>query len=80
MPYLDNLNTHKPNDDRWLKRDPNVHLHFTPTYSCWLNQVECWFRILSRRPLCGASFTFPKQLRQAIDDFVSAYNQKAATV
>ncbi len=30
---LDNLNTHKPKQDRWLKRHPNVHLHFTPTYS-----------------------------------------------
>jgi transposase len=32
---LDNLNTHKPKHDRWLKRHPNVHLHFTPTYSSW---------------------------------------------
>ena len=39
---LDNLNTHKPKEDRWLKRHPQVHLHFTPTYSSWLNQVECW--------------------------------------
>jgi len=38
---LDNLNTHKPRNDRWLKKHPNVHLHFTPTYSSWLNQVEC---------------------------------------
>jgi hypothetical protein len=35
---LDNLNTHKPKEDRWLKRHPNVQLHFTPTYSSWLNQ------------------------------------------
>lgn len=75
---LDNLNTHKPKNDRWLGRHPHVHLHFTPTYSSWLNQVECWFSILSRQALRGASFTSPKQLRQAIDDFVSAYNQKAA--
>lgn len=74
---LDNLNTHKPKDDRWLQRNPNVHLHFTPTYSSWLNQVECWFSILSRRALRGASFTSPRQLRQAIDDFVSVYNQNA---
>jgi transposase len=45
---LDNLNTHKPRDDRWLKRHTNVHFHFIPTYSSWLNQVECWFSILSR--------------------------------
>ena len=76
---LDNLNTHKPKEDRWLKRHPNVQLHFTPTYSSWLNQAECWFSILSRQALRGASFTSPRQLRQAIDDFVAAYNATAAS-
>jgi hypothetical protein len=33
---LDNLNTHKPKNDRWLKRHPNVHFHFTPTRASWL--------------------------------------------
>lgn len=75
---LDNLNTHKPKDDRWLKRHTNVHLHFIPTYSSWLNQVECWFSILSRQALQGASFTSPRQLREAIDAFVAVYNEKAA--
>jgi transposase len=75
---LDNLNTHKPKDDRWLKRHTNVQFHFIPTYSSWLNQVECWFSILSRQALQGASFNSPQQLRQAIDRFVEAYNQKAA--
>jgi transposase len=75
---LDNLNTHKPKDDRWLKRHTNVHFHFIPTYSSWLNQVECWFSILSRQALQGASFTSPKQLREAIDAFVAVYNDKAA--
>ena len=37
---LDNLNTHKPKNDRWLRRHPNVHFHFTPTRASWLNQVE----------------------------------------
>jgi transposase len=45
---LDNLNTHKPKEDRWLKTHPQVHFHFIPTHSFWLNQVECWFSILSR--------------------------------
>jgi hypothetical protein len=35
---LDNLNTHKPKNDRWLKRHPKVHFHFTPTKASWLNQ------------------------------------------
>jgi transposase len=74
---LDNLNTHKPKEDRWLKHHPQVHLHFIPTYSSWLNQVECWFSILSRQALAGVSFTSPKQLREAIDKFVAAYNEKA---
>jgi len=75
---LDNLNTHKPKRDRWLKSHPNVCLHFIPTYSSWLNQVECWFSIMSRAALRGASFTSPRQLRDAIDAFVEVYNPKAA--
>jgi transposase len=73
-----NLNTHKPKDDRWLRRHPLVKFHCTPTYSSWLNQVEVWFSILSRQALRGASFTSPTQLRQAIDDFVTVYDEKAA--
>jgi transposase len=75
---LDNLNTHKPKEDRWLRRHPHVHFHYTPTYSSWLNQVECWFSILSRQALRGASFTSPEQVREAINRFVAAYNDKAA--
>ena len=75
---LDNLNTHKPKEDRWLRRHPNVHLHFTPTHASWLNQVEIWFSILSRAALKGASFASPRQVRQAIDRFIVAYNETAA--
>lgn len=74
---LDNLSTHKPKDDRWLARHPNVHFHFTPTHASWLNQVEVWFSILSRRALQGQSFTSPRQVRLAIDRFIEAYNQTA---
>ena len=75
---LDNLNTHKPKHDRWLARHPQVQLHFTPTHASWLNLCECWFSILSRRALRGASFTSPRQVRDAIDRFVQAYNPTAA--
>jgi len=74
---LDNLNTHKPKHDRWLARHKNVHFHFTPTHASWLNQVEVWFSILSRHALAEASFTSPRQLRDQIDAFISAYNQEA---
>ena len=75
---LDNLNTHKPKTDGWLRRHPRVHFHYTPTYASWLNQVECWFSILTRQALQGASFTSPRELRKAIDQFVTVYNQTAS--
>ncbi len=75
---LDNLNTHKPKRDRWLQRHPNVHFHYTPTYTSWLHQIEVWFSILSRRAFEGASFTSPYEVREAIDRFIEAYNQNAA--
>jgi transposase len=73
---LDNLNTHKKNE-RWLKRHPHVHFHFTPTRSSWLNQVETWFSILQGQSLNGASFTAVTQLQDHIDAFIAAYNQTA---
>ena len=74
---LDNLSTHKPKRDQWLARHKNVHFHFTPTHASWLNQVECWFSILTRRALRGASFTSPREVCDAIDRFIEAYNVKA---
>lgn len=74
---LDNLNTHKPKEDRWLARHPNVHFHYTPTHASWLNQVEVWFSILWRQALRGVSFTSPRQVRQAIDRFIEAYSKVA---
>jgi transposase len=74
---LDNLKTHKPKRDHWLARHQNVHFHFTPTHASWLNQVEIWFSILARSTLAGASFTSVRQLRAAIDAFITAYNATA---
>lgn len=74
---LDNLSTHKPKDDRWLKRHPNVHFHFTPTHASWLNMVEIWFSMLWRHALRGASFTSPREVREAIDRYIEAYSQSA---
>ncbi|MBV8108931.1 MAG: IS630 family transposase [Hyphomicrobiales bacterium] len=74
---LDNLNTHKPPDDRWLKRHRRVRFHFTPTRASWLNQVEIWFSILEAQSLHGSSFTSVAQLKDHIDAFIAAYNQTA---
>jgi transposase len=75
---LDNLSTHKPKRDRWRTRHPRVNWHYTPTHASWLNQIELWFSILTRQALRGASFTSPRQVREAIDRFVVAYNAQAA--
>ena len=74
---LDNYSTHKPKEDRWLRSHPNVHFHFTPTHASWLNQVEVWFSILWRHALRGASFTSPRELRQAIDRYIEVYSERA---
>ena len=71
---LDNLNTHKKNED-WLALHPSVRFHFTPTRASWLNQVEIWFSILTGKALSGASFTSVPQLRTHIDAFIDAYNR-----
>ncbi len=74
---LDNLNTHKKNDD-WLAVHPNVTFHFTPTSASWLNQIEIWFGIFQRKTLRNASFGSIDQLINAIGDFTAAYNKNAA--
>jgi transposase len=73
---LDNLSTHKKNDD-WHAAQPNVTFHFTPTSASWLNQVEIWFGIFQRKTLNNASLSSADQLVQAIDAFTEAYNVNA---
>ena len=50
--------------------------HFTPTRASWLNQVEIWFSILQGKSLSGASFTSVEQVRNHIDAFIEAYNNR----
>jgi transposase len=74
---LDNLSAHKskpvrdwlalPNQSRW-------HLHFTPTSSSWLNLVECWFSILTRKRLTNTAFQSVHQLRDALDTWIEHWN------
>lgn len=73
---LDNYCTHKK-CDAWLAQHPQVHFHFTPTSASWLNQVEIWFGILSRKALRGLSTTSTSELRAAIEAFIRAWTPKA---
>lgn len=71
---LDNYSTHKKNEV-WLSNHPNVKFHFTPTSASWLNQVEIWFGIFSRKSLAGASFRSTEELREQIEAYVKNYNK-----
>jgi len=72
---LDNYCTHKRNDDWLAKYEGRVQFHFTPTSASWLNQIEIWFGLLTRKSLRGASFANKDQLRQAIEAFVARTNE-----
>lgn len=71
---MDNLSTHK-NCDEWLEQHPNVKFHYTPTSASWLNQVEIWFGIFTRKSLKGASFASVDALVEHIAAYLTAYNQ-----
>lgn len=73
---LDNYCTHKKCDP-WLAKHSHVHFHFTPTSASWLNQVEIWFGILSRKALRGLNAKSTAELRQAIEQFIAAYAKQA---
>jgi putative transposase len=75
---LDNYRTHRhPKVRAWLARRPRYHLHFTPTYASWLNQVEVWFGLITRRAVRRGSFRTVRELVQRIDTFVTRYNRTA---
>lgn len=65
---LDNYCTHKKNEE-WLAAHPLVSFHFTPTSASWLNMVEIWFGIFSRKSLTGASFSSKEELREQIEAY-----------
>ena len=73
---LDNYSSHKhPKVKAWLGARPRWHLHFIPTYSSWLNQVERFFGLITDKAIRRGSFGSVKQLIQRIDQFVAHYNQ-----
>ena len=72
----DNYGTHKHAKVRaWLARRPRFHLHFTPTYSSWLNQVERWFALITNQAIRRGSFDSVTDLKRKITEFVDHYNQ-----
>ena len=64
--------------EKWLEAHPNVKFHYTPTSASWLNMVEIWFGILSRKVLKDASFDSVEELKGAIVAYMKAYNEHRA--
>jgi transposase len=75
---LDNLSAHKTKTvEAFLKAHPNAHLHFTPTYSSWLNQVEMWFARIERDMIARGVFTSVQDLARKLMRYIQAYSQSA---
>jgi putative transposase len=73
---VDNYATHKhARVKAWLARRPRWHMHFIPTYSSWLNQIERFFALITDKAIRRGSFESVTQLVQKIDHFVASYNQ-----
>ena len=73
---VDNHATHKHAKVRaWLARRPRYHVHYTPTYASWLNQVERWFGIITQQAIRRGSSNSVPQLRKNINEFVENHNR-----
>src|SRR5215469_9072226 len=77
---LDNLNTHKDTArgafiSAWNRRHGNRFVfHYTPTHGSWLNQVELWFAIVTRRVLRHGNFRSVDELVEALEGFIQQWN------
>src|SRR6266403_493847 len=77
----DNLSTHKTQAVRTFLLDhPHVHLHFTPTYSSWLNHVELWFSKIERDVIARGVFTSVSDLNKKLLRYIRQYNKSPRTV
>ena len=75
---VDNYATHKhPRVRRWFATRPRFHVHFTPTYASWLNQVEIWFNRITQQAIRRGTFRSVKELVEKIDQYVKNSNHHA---
>ncbi len=74
---VDNYATHKHAKVRlWLAQRPRFHIHYTPTYASWLNQVERWFGLITQQAIRRGSFRSVRDLITRIQQFVDNYNRR----
>lgn len=76
---MDNLSTHKNKQvTEWLAKKRKFHVHFTPTYASWLNQIEIWFSIMSRKILKDGVWHSRQQLVDQLMSYIKEYNEMNA--
>ncbi len=74
---MDNYGTHKtPKVKRWFQRHPDYHLHFIPTSSSWLNQVERFFAEITEKRIRRGAFRSVKSLEDAIMEYLEKHNRE----
>ena len=77
----DNLSAHKTKQvAQFLADHPRVHMHFTPTYSSWLNQVELWFGKIERDVIARGVFTLVTDLKRKLMKYIRHYNKNPKVV
>jgi transposase len=77
----DNLSAHKTQQVKdFLARHPRVRIHYTPTYSSWLNQVELWFSKIERDVIARGIFSSVADLRRKIMKYIRHYNKAPKTI
>jgi transposase len=77
----DNLSAHKTKEvSAFLQANPNVRIHYTPTYSSWLNQVEIWFSKIQRQTIARGVFRSVDDLARKIMRFTRNYNKTATPI
>ena len=73
----DNLNIHKNEAlRRWLRRNPRVQFHYTPTHASWVNLIECFFSILSKQGLAHSVQHSKQDLKELLVRFIASYNAR----
>jgi putative transposase len=76
---VDNLTVHKHKIvEEWVRSKKRISLHFTPTYSSWLNQIEIWFNMLTKDVLKGGIWKTRQQLIDQLMKYVKTYNEERA--
>src|SRR5690554_535529 len=76
---VDNLSVHKNQKVKdWLATKRKIKLHFTPTYSSWLNQIEIWFNILTKDVLKGGLWKSKEPLTKQLMQYIDTYNKTIA--